>query len=148
MEQLSPCVPPVRKATATAGSRMKIALNMIGTIALALAVLGIFLPLLPTTPFLLLASACYVRGSERMHRRLLGAPLFGEYLRNIEEKRGIPLRAKIIAIALLWTSILLSVHTVKSMPLQIMLIMVATGVSIYLARMKTLRANRPGNDNS
>lgn len=127
---------------------MKIALNMIGTIALALAVLGIFLPLLPTTPFLLLASACYVRGSEQMHRRLLGNPLFGEYLRNIEEKRGIPLRAKIIAIALLWTSILLSVYTVKSMPLQIMLIMVATGVSIYLARMKTLRANRPGNDNS
>ncbi len=127
---------------------MKIALNMIGTIALALAVLGIFLPLLPTTPFLLLASACYVRGSERMHRLLLGNPLFGEYLRNIEEKRGIPLRAKIIAIALLWASMLLSVHTVKPIPLKIMLIMIATGVSIYLARMKTLHPDRPGNDDS
>lgn len=120
-------------AATSTNSRMKIALNMIGTVALALAVLGISLPLLPTTPLLLPASTCYVRGSERLHRRPPGNPLFGEYLRNIEEKRGIPRRAKITAIALLW----------KIMP-----IMIATGASICPARMRTLDPGRPANDNS
>src|SRR3546814_9234666 len=58
--------------------------------------MGLFLPLLPTTPFLLLASACYVRGSERMHRWLLGHRILGPYLIGIQTGRGIPLRAKII----------------------------------------------------
>ena len=120
---------------------MKITLNIIGTIAVILAILGVFLPLLPTTPFLLLASACYVRGSTRMHRWLLANRLFGEYLRNIEEKRGIPLRAKIIALILLWASILFSVQTVKWLALKIMLLALASGVSIYLLRMKTLEEN-------
>lgn len=130
---------------------MKITLNIIGTIAVILAILGVFLPLLPTTPFLLLASACYVRGSTRMHRWLLANRLFGEYLRNIEEKRGIPLRAKIIALILLWASILFSVQTVKWLALKIMLLALASGVSIYLLRMKTLEEHPerdPAEDNS
>ncbi len=120
---------------------MKITLNIIGTLAVILAILGIFLPLLPTTPFLLLASACYMRGSTRMHRWLLGNPLFGEYLRNIEEKRGIPLRAKIVALIMLWASILFSVYTVKWMVLKGMLLVIASAVSVYLLRMKTLQSN-------
>jgi hypothetical protein len=119
---------------------MKITLNIIGTLATILAILGIFLPILPTTPFLLLASACYVRGSKRMHCWLLRNPLFGEYLRNIEEKRGIPLRAKIIALLMLWGSIVYSTYVVEPMVLKILLLTIASGVSIYLLRMKTLKA--------
>ncbi|HTN66449.1 MAG TPA: YbaN family protein [Burkholderiaceae bacterium] len=130
---------PLEQGLPVHQTHMKITLNIIGTIAVILAILGVFLPLLPTTPFLLLASACYVRGSTRMHRWLLANPLFGEYLRNIEEKRGIPLRAKIIALILLWASILYSVQTVQWMALKIMLLALASGVSIYLLRMKTLQ---------
>lgn len=117
---------------------MKILFNVIGVIALFLAIAGVFLPLLPTTPFLLLASACFVRGSERMHHWLHRNRLFGKYLRDFEEKRGIPLKAKITALVLLWGSILFSVHAVQFVLLKIMLIAIASGVSIYLIRMKTL----------
>lgn len=117
---------------------MKILLTVIGSIAVVLAVLGLFLPLLPTTPFLLLASACYMRGSTRMHRRLLENRVFGEYLRNFEEGKGIPRKARIIALTLLWASLLFSIHQVRIVPLQIMLAALGTAVSIYLLKMKTL----------
>lgn len=113
---------------------MKIWLNVIGCIAVLLAVLGVFLPLLPTTPFLLLASACFARGSERLHRWLLNNKLFGEYLRNVESGRGIPLRAKITAIALLWASLAFSLFEVQGLALKGVLIAVGVGVTIYLAR--------------
>jgi uncharacterized membrane protein YbaN (DUF454 family) len=83
----------------------KTLLNIAGVIALLLAILGLFLPLLPTTPFLLLASACFARGSTRLHRWLLQHRVFGAYLRNVEAGNGIPLRAKIVALALMWTSL-------------------------------------------
>ena len=124
---------------------MKIIFNIVGTVAVVLAIIGIFLPLLPTTPFLLLASACYLRGSTWMHRWLLGNRLFGETLRNIEQKRGIPLRAKIIALTFLWVSILYSVHTVKPVVLKGMLLAIATAVSVYLVRTRTLR-RAPGKE--
>lgn len=117
---------------------MKILLTVIGSIAVVLAILGIFLPLLPTTPFLLLASACYLRGSKRMHRWLLNNRVFGEYLRNFEEGKGIPRKAKIIAIALLWASLAFSIYKVQIVPLQFMLVMLGIGVSIFLLKMKTL----------
>lgn len=118
---------------------MKILLNVIGSIAVVLAILGVFLPLLPTTPFLLLASACYVRGSERMHRWLLNNRLFGEYLRNIEEKRGLPLRAKIVALALLWGSMSYSIWIVPAALLKGALVVIGIGVTILISRMKTLK---------
>ncbi|RZI41753.1 DUF454 domain-containing protein [Herbaspirillum sp. HC18] len=121
---------------------MKILLNIIGSIAVVLAILGVFLPLLPTTPFLLLASACYVRGSERLHRWLLNNRLFGEYLRNIEEKRGMPRRGKIITLAMLWLSIAYSIATVKPLVLKIMLAAIACGVTFVILRMKTLETTR------
>ena len=82
--------------------------NIAGTVALLLGILGIFLPVLPTTPFLLLASACYMRGSERMYRWLMNQRHLGPYLRNFQAGRGIPLRAKITALAVMWTSITIS----------------------------------------
>ena len=120
---------------------MKILLNVIGCIAVLLAVLGVFLPLLPTTPFLLLASACFVRGSDRMHRWLRNHPLFGEYLRNFEDKRALPLRAKIVSLLLLWPSMAYSIYLVKPLLLRIMLLAIAVGVTTMILRMKTLDAS-------
>lgn len=117
---------------------MKFLLNVIGSIAVILAILGVFLPLLPTTPFLLLASACYVRGSERMHRWLLRNRFFGEYLRNIEQKRGMPLRGKIITLIVLWASMSYSIYIVKALFVKAVLVAIGAGVTIMILRMKTL----------
>lgn len=119
---------------------MKILLNVIGTIAVILAILGVFLPLLPTTPFLLLASACYVRGSERLHRWLLNNRLFGEYLSNIENKRGMPRRGKIITLVVLWVSMGYSIYLVKPLFLKGMLVAIGAGVTVLILRMKTLES--------
>ena len=106
-----------------------------GTLSLILAMLGIFLPLLPTTPFLLLASACYVRGSERMHRRLMEHPQLGPYIRNFEQGKGIPRRAKIIVILVLWVSYAYSFYLLPQTGLKIGLALIAFAVTVYLVRM-------------
>ncbi|MGZ8291006.1 MAG: YbaN family protein [Telluria sp.] len=111
---------------------MKIALNVIGSIAVVLAILGIFLPLLPTTPFLLLASGCFARGSTRMHGWLLGNKVCGKYIRDYEEGRGIPVRGKVTALLILWGSIGYSIASVQSMALMVILACIAAGVTIYL----------------
>ncbi len=119
---------------------MKIALNIVASIAVVLAVLGLFLPVLPTTPFLLLASACYARGSKRMHNWLLSNRLFGETLRNYENCKAIPLRAKIIALLMLWGSLSFSIYVVEPIALKAMLATIGAGVTIFLLRMKTLES--------
>ena len=74
-----------------------------GFLLVGLATLGIFLPLLPTTPLLLLAAACFANSSEKCHQWLMQHNIFGPVIRNWHEKRCIPGKAKIVAV----TSILL-----------------------------------------
>ena len=116
----------------------KIVLNTVGTVCVGLGVLGIVLPLLPATPFLLLASACYVRGSERLNRRLLENKYLGPYITNIKERRGLPLRAKVYTLLLLWPSILFSAYRLNSLPL--LLVLVACGMigTTVVLSLKTL----------
>lgn len=111
-----------------------------GTFFLALGIIGIAIPLLPTTPFLLLAAACYLRGSERMHKWLLNHRWFGEYIRNYQEGKGIPLKAKVMAISLLWITIGVSAFLfINNIWIRIILIAIAVGVSIHIISLKTLR---------
>jgi len=116
---------------------MKLALNLAGCIAVLLGIIGIFLPLLPTTPFLLLASACFARGSDRLHGWLLSHGTFGAYLRNFEEGRGIPARAKVLALAMMWSSIGYAAWRYPQWWLKAALLAVALGVTIYLLRLPT-----------
>jgi uncharacterized membrane protein YbaN (DUF454 family) len=120
---------------------IKILFNIAGTLALILAVLGLFLPLLPTTPFLLLASACYIRGSERMHRWLTGHRILGPYLIGIQTGRGIPMRAKVITLVFLWATLAFSAWHVPLPWVRLLLLIPGIGVTVYLLRMKTLRAS-------
>jgi uncharacterized membrane protein YbaN (DUF454 family) len=111
-----------------------------GTIFLGLGIIGIILPLLPTTPFLLLAAACYLRGSERMHNWLINHKWFGDYIRNYQEGKGIPIRVKITAIVFLWVTISISVFLfITWIWLGIILFVIAFLVSLYILSMKTLK---------
>jgi len=113
---------------------------MAGTISLALGIVGIVLPVLPTTPFLLLTAYCYDRGSERLHTWLMNNRVFGEYIRNYSEGRGIPLRAKVTAISVLWVTICISAYFF--MPwlwVRVILVIIAVSVTIHLIRSPTYR---------
>ena len=116
---------------------MKLALNLIGCLAVLLAILGVFLPLLPTTPVLLLASACFARGSDRLHNWLLSHGTLGSYLRNFEEGRGIPARAKVLALLMMWSSIGYAAWRYPQLWLKVLLVLIALGVTIYLLRLPT-----------
>jgi len=76
-------------------------LKIVGTVFLIIGGVGIVLPLLPTTPFLMLAAVCYARSSERWYRWLLYNRWFGNYIRNWHEGRGIPMKTKILSILFL-----------------------------------------------
>jgi uncharacterized protein len=113
-----------------------------GSVSLALAVLGVFLPLLPTTPFLLLASACYVRSSERLHGWLMGNRLLGGYIRNFKERRGIPLRGRIVTVVILWLPLLYSVYRLDILWLRLLLVTMGLVWSVLILRMKAAREAR------
>ena len=74
-------------------------IRLLGFVFLALALIGVFLPLLPTTPFVLLAAGCFAQSSERMHRWILANPTFGPMVRDWEQKRCVTCRVKAVAIA-------------------------------------------------
>ena len=80
----------------------------VGTFFVGLGIIGIILPILPTTPFLLLATACYARSSEKFYNWLLNNKWVGKYIKNYREGKGISLKAKISVISLLWTVITFS----------------------------------------
>ena len=117
-------------------SAKKAVLVAAGSVCLALAVLGVFLPLLPTTPFLLLASACYVRSSERLYGWLMGNRLLGGYIRNFQERRGIPLRGRVITVVLLWLPLLYSVYRLDLLWLEVLLVLMGLAWSVLILRMK------------
>ena len=121
-----------------------------GTISVAIGVVGIFVPLLPTTPFLLLAAACYSRSSKWFYRWLLDNRFFGTYVRNYVKGRGVPLRIKIYTIALLWSTIGLSIFlTSPSIIVKIVLIIVAIGVTLHMILLRGVKRNKNrGQENS
>lgn len=115
-------------------------LVVVGTICVALGAIGIVLPVLPTTPFLLLAAACYCRSSERLYHWLLSNRFFGEYIRNYREGKGIPLKTKIIAVAVLWMAIVYSAFfVVNILAVQLVLLVVAIAVSTHIIRLPTFK---------
>ena len=104
-----------------------------GTLSVALGVIGIFLPLMPTTVFLLLAAACYARSSERFHRRLVEHPWLGPY---IAQSRGMTRRQKITAIAVLWASLGITMYwTAHATWLRALLVVIGLGVTLHLVRL-------------
>ena len=117
---------------------LKKALVVSGTLFLVLGIIGIFIPLLPTTPFLLLSAACYARGSKKFYDWLINNKWLGEYIKNYQEGKGIPLTVKILTITLLLITILFStIIIVSNYFIQIILIIIAIGVTIHILTIKT-----------
>lgn len=120
--------------------RHKVLYILFGTLSLALGIIGIFLPLLPTTPFLLLTAALYVRSSPRLYNRLLHHKYLGSYIRNFRENKAIPLRAKIISVSLIWITILNCIFfIVPYWWLKAVLLLIAAGTSYHILSFKTLK---------
>jgi len=106
-----------------------------GTVSVFLGLLGIILPLLPTTPFLLLAAASYAKSSEKFYNWLINNRYFGSYIKNYRDGKGIPLRVKITAISFLWITILItSIFFVPVLAVKILLIVIAAGVTVHIVK--------------
>jgi uncharacterized membrane protein YbaN (DUF454 family) len=121
----------------------KVIFTAAGTISLGLGAVGLFLPILPTTPLLLLSAACYYKGSERMHRWLLNNKLFGSYIRNYKEGKGISQMGKILTLFLLWITISYSAFfIVNNSIVQIVLFTIAIGVTVHIITLPTLKKSQ------
>ena len=116
-----------------------------GMICLVLGVIGIVLPILPTTPLLLASAACFCKSSSRMYNWILNNRWFGEYIRNYKEGRGLPMNTKITALAVLWITIGFSTVFLLNrlllpqlvLLMQLTMLSVAIGVSIHILRLPT-----------
>ncbi len=117
---------------------IRIILFVLGTITLILGIVGIFVPLLPTTPFLLLTAFFYFRGSPRSYQWLMEQPVLGKYIHDYRENKIIPLRVKIISLLLMWGSMLYCIVAIlENWPIRILLILVAVGVTIHILSFKS-----------
>lgn len=118
-----------------------------GIICVGLGAVGIVLPILPTTPFLLAAVGCFCKSSTRMYNWLLNNKWFGEYIKKYREGKGIPKKTKITALAVLWVTIGVStifflnrlLPTQLVLPMQLIMVIVAVGVSIHILRLPTFK---------
>jgi len=115
-----------------------------GSVSLALGSIGIVLPVLPTTPFLLLALACYCRSSKRMTKWVLTNKYFGSYIRRYKEGKGIPIKTKILALAALWITISYSAFFIVNSwwIVQLILFAIAIAVSVHIIRLPTYRETK------
>ena len=121
----------------------KTLLILCGFLFVGLGILGIFLPVLPTTVFFLLAAACFARSSPRFYHWLLHNRWFGSYIRNYREGRGLPMRHKVITVALLWLTIGFAILVVPTWWLGVILFGIAVGVSWHVLSIKTYHPENP-----
>lgn len=118
--------------------KTKLIVCILGMISLCLGVAGIVLPILPTTPFLLLASFLFYKSSKKLHDWLENNKVFGEYIRNYRKYRAVKRRTKIISIVLLWVTLGISIYLVDVLYVRILLYVVGLGVTVHLIQIKTL----------
>ncbi len=118
-----------------------------GTFFVGLGVIGIIVPLLPTTPFLLLAAACYARSSKRFFNWLIKNRWFGNYIKNYRDGKGIPLKVMVVSISLLWLTIAFSaIFIVHNIYIRIILIIVAIGVTTHILSIRKLKISKNKQD--
>lgn len=112
-----------------------------GWFSLAMGVIGIFLPLLPTTPFVLLAATCFARSSPKFYAWITSHKRFGPPIANYLAGKGLPIKAKVMAVSLLWTSVGFTLFIVSFVWAKLAMVATALAVSIYIFRLPTLKTD-------
>lgn len=126
----------------------KALLIFLGTVCVGLGVLGMFLPLMPTTVFLLMAAYCYSKSSDKFHIWLLNNRLCGKYIKNYRSGQGITVRQKVTSIGLLWASIGFSIWFINgAFWLTLLLAAIAIGVTIHIFWLRTYHAGQSAEQN-
>lgn len=126
---------PGRELRLVANPLLRSFLFALGCLSVALGVLGVFLPLLPTTPFMLLAAACFARSSKRFYCWITSHHKYGPMIADYLAGKGLPVRAKYMAVSLLWLSILVGVFWVDFIWAKLAMLLTAVGVTAYLWRL-------------
>ncbi len=112
--------------------------RILGILCVILGGIGIFLPVLPTTPFLLLAAWAFLRSSDRLYNWLMNHPVFGYYIKAYIKYKGVERKYKVFAISMLWITIGFSIYLVDKLWLEILLAFIAMGVTIHILSLRTL----------
>lgn len=114
--------------------------TILGLLSLGLGILGIFLPVLPTTPLLLLAAALFLRGNRRLYDWLLNHPRLGPYITNFIKYKAIPLKIKVLSVSLVWITLVnCAIFVAEHWAFRLFFILLATGITIHILSYKTLR---------
>ncbi len=122
---------------------IKYILIFLGSLSLGIGIIGIVVPGLPTTTFVLIAAACYVRSSKRLYTWLLNHKVFGRFIRVYREHKAMTLRSKIIALVSMWSMITLSIFVfVDSLVVKLILLGCGMAGTIVLLIVKTYREEK------
>lgn len=114
-------------------------LTGLGALALVMGGIGLFLPIWPTTPFVLCAAGCFGASSPKLYRRLESTRYFGEYIRNYKNKTGISARARWTGIAFLWATLGISALIFQTLHLAIILAVVGVAVTVHILTIRRQR---------
>ena len=119
---------------------MKVILTVLGFLSLGLAILGVFLPVLPTTPLLLLAAALFLRGNKRWHEWLMNHPKFGPYIENFTVHKAIPLRVKVVSVTMVWITLLnCALFVAEHWAFRSFFVLLAIAITIHILSYRTLK---------
>lgn len=119
-------------------SLKKYILLISGTIALLFGVIGALIPVLPTTPFLLIAAYCYLRSSKRLYNKLINHKIIGKYIYCYLTYRAVPRKSKIGSIILLWAALIASMLLIRKLFVVLLLVVIGAGVTVHLLLLKNL----------
>ena len=117
----------------------KYALIAAGCLSLAFGIIGIFLPLLPTTPFLLLAAYCFMRSSNRLYNWLIRHKVFGRYIDQYVTYHAVERKTKRLALIFLWGTMTFSLFFLPNIYIRLLLLAVGIGVTIHILSLKVLK---------
>jgi len=127
------------KRTVT-GSMKKGIYFIVGCLALVAGIIGVFLPVLPTTPFVLLSGWCFFRSSDKLYQWVISNETFGPTIENYQSGRGITVKTKIRAIVMMWLTITVSVYFyITNIYIIALLYLISISVTVYLYRLPTVK---------
>ncbi|SHM92587.1 YbaN family protein [Gracilibacillus kekensis] len=113
-----------------------------GSISLIIGLIGIIVPLLPTTPLVILAAFCFGKSSKALHQWLVTNKYFGKYLADYQSGKGVPIRIKLFAVIIVWTSVLFTLTVIPLFYVKVFMIGVALFVTIFISTSPLLKKKK------